>query len=146
MRLIASMLCFFAALAGLLWQYPWTVEHGMFRFRKVETLLAYVLTATSMTFIAAGVRVLVRKIVPEARQLVAVAVGAIITFLALVILAFAFGPGGANVPGTRVRGIFFAEWSFVLFILLSIPFAVVAMVLLNLPLRFGKRAKASPGG
>lgn len=31
------------------------------------------------------------------------------------VLAFVFGPTGFDIPGTRVRGIFFAEWKFVTF-------------------------------
>ena len=146
MRLLTPILCFAVAMAGLLWQYPWSIEYGMFRFSRLETLWAYVLTAGAMTLIAAGGRKLGGKIVPESRRLVAGTIGAIFTFLGLLLLAFAFGPMGANLPGTRVRGMFFGEWSFVLFILLSAPFAVVAMLLLHLPLRWGRRMRANPSG
>ncbi|MEO8660107.1 MAG: hypothetical protein ABI693_16675 [Bryobacteraceae bacterium] len=144
MRILTPILCFAAAMAGLLWQYPWSVEYGMFHFSSLETLWAYALTATVMTLIASCVRVLVRRIVPESRRLASVTLGAVVTFVGLLLLAFTFGPLGANLPGTRVRGIFFAEWSFVLFILLSIPFAVVAMLLLNLPRRPRERMEANP--
>ncbi len=145
MKVLMPILCFAVAIVGLFWQYPWSVEYGMFRFGKFETLGAYVLTAIAMTFIAVGVRRLVGRIVPESRRAAATALGAAVTFLGLTLMAFVFGPLGANVPGTRVRGIFFAEWSFVLFILLSVPFALLAMLLLNLPLRLRGRAGTAVG-
>lgn len=140
------LLCFITALAGLFWQYPWPVEYGMFNFGVLETLWAYILTAAAMTLIASAVRILVVRFVPESRRLAAVALGSGVTFLGLAILALVFGPVGANVPGTRVRGIFFAEWSFVPFILLSFPFAIVAMLLLTGPQQLRRQRWVSPGG
>lgn len=143
MKVLMPVLCFALAMAGLFWQYPWSVEYGMFRFGEVESLWAYVLTATAMTFVATGVRRLVVRIVPASRRVASIALGTGVTLLVLMLLAFIFGPLGANIPGTRVRGIFFAEWSFVLFILLSVPFAFLAMLLLSVPPRSGGPARTS---
>jgi len=38
--------------------------------------------------------------------------------------------GGLNLPGTRVRGMFFAEWNFLIFLALVIPYTLLATVVL----------------
>jgi hypothetical protein len=45
-------------------------------------------------------------------------------------LSMMFGPSGANIPGTRVRGIFFAEWMFVVFFVnVGLPLSALASLL-----------------
>jgi hypothetical protein len=54
------------------------------------------------------------------------------TFLLLLLLTGLFsGPGlFLNIPGTRVQGIFFAEWNFVTFLMyVALPFSVASGVL-----------------
>jgi hypothetical protein len=142
MRIAILITCFSAALGGLLWQYPWSIEYGMFRFGRAETLLAYVLVAMLMTAVAIGARQLVSTSLPRLRPVAAMVLNGAIAFVAFVLLALVFGPGGANIPGTRVRGIFFSEWSFVVFLMLSLPFTITATLLLNLQELWRRRTRA----
>lgn len=43
-------------------------------------------------------------------------VTAVLTFVIFCALGISFGPLGVDLPGTRIRGIFFAEWKFTNFI------------------------------
>ena len=142
MRTATLIACFSVALAGLLWQYPWSIQYGMFRFGRAETLLAYILVAMLMTAVVIGARQIVSVSLPRLRPVAAMVVSGAIAFVAFLILALVFGPGGVNVPGTRVRGIFFSEWSFVLFVTLSLPFTITATLLLSLHHLWSRRTRA----
>lgn len=54
-------------------------------------------------------------------------------------LALLFGPFGFDVPGLRIRGIFFAEWKFFFFVLIdaSALTCIYYLILIRMPQRTG---------
>jgi len=53
-----------------------------------------------------------------------------IIFVLFCAISVLFGPVGVDLPGTRIRGIFFAEWKFVVFILKNgAPLALLGGIL-----------------
>jgi len=75
----------------------------------VAILILFVVTAVFTPLI---IRLLRSKL---ARIMNAI-LGAILTQCIITVLSFVFGPYGLNIPGTQLRGMFFAEWNFLIFI------------------------------
>lgn len=54
----------------------------------------------------------------------------ILSLACLCLISIFFGPLGANIPRTTVRGIFFAEWKFVYFVFYdALPMSIVGALL-----------------
>lgn len=113
MALILAVLMFVAALLVLAIAYPWSTYYGNFTFGWWPTLSPYLILSLFLAAVAASTSRLRQS--PRTainRDLMAF----FILLVATVMLALLFGPGRVNVPGTRIRGIFFSEWKFVSFI------------------------------
>jgi len=66
-----------------------------------------------------------------------------LVFGSFALLALLFGPFGVDVPMTRVRGIFFAEWKFVSFIFIdAVILTALYYLLLIRPSEVDKKANA----
>jgi hypothetical protein len=124
----------FAAACGiLLLVYPWRIYYGNFHAGLFKTASSYVVVAALMS--CAGALLApwaVHRIAGGIRGPVVAILVAGTTFLLLLLLTGLFsGPGlFLNIPGTRVQGIFFAEWNFVTFLMyVALPFSVASGVL-----------------
>ncbi len=131
---IKIFICWTFTIGLLYWQYPWSTYYGQFRFGWRETMASYVVLASVMAGIGCWLSPLVsNRLLTRTSSWAALAgLGFALTLVSLVVLAISFGPYGLSIPGTRIRGIFFAEWKFVNFILYcAIPFAITASVVMN---------------
>lgn len=118
-RILHHALFFAAALLFLVLAYPPSTYLNYFYFPKTETKFTYVIVALFTSLISSWVA-------PKAAPLLlprvtkskwaGAAMTGFIGFMIQAILSFGFGPRGWDVPGTRVRGIFFSEWDFLTFI------------------------------
>lgn len=137
--LINGLVAFLAAVAALGIGYPWSTYYENFDFGWWTTLSAYLLVA-GVLGIAAGVSSLfLAELSRFPRAVRAVGCGLVI-FTASVLLAFAFGPMGMTVPGTRIRGIFFAEWRFISFLIyVGAPVAIITALFCGW--RFGRAVR-----
>lgn len=133
MKASAATMCFMLALGLLLWEYPWSTIHGRFGYGRSESIVAYAATALVMTGVALLIQGVVGRLMSDSARTVLKTVATwMATLTALGVVGLVFGPLGINIPGTRVRGIFFAEWQFVAFFLVTIPYALVSAVVLTL--------------
>jgi hypothetical protein len=120
--LAGGLLLFVVLGLWLLQKYPWS-DNSDSGFSLWTTAASYLVLASLMAVIGTvsihlGLR---RQYAFEAAVL-----ASIITAFAWGVGAFAFGPLGFDIPGTRVRGIFFADWNFVTFFLyLALPVAAL---------------------
>lgn len=121
----------FAIACGLLLLvFPWRVYYGNFDAGLFRTAASYAVTAVLMS--CAGALFApwaVQRIAGGKRGSSLILSVAGTTFLLLLLLTGIFsGPGlFLEFPGTRVRGIFFAEWQFVAFLIyVALPFSVAA--------------------
>ena len=137
--LINGFVAFLAAVAALGIVYPWSTYYENFEFAWWTTLSAYLLVA-GVLGIAAGVSSQflagLSRFPPAIRGLGC----GLVIFAVSVLLAFAFGPMGMTVPGTRLRGIFFAEWRFISFLVyVGAPVAIIAALFCGW--RFGRSVR-----
>ena len=101
-----------------------------FTFSTVRTLgtyfvLAFLLTAIAIYVVPWIVSHLLAHI--ETSGWIDVMMTVLITFCLFCIMSISFGPVGANFPGTRTRGIFFAEWKFLNFLFYdALPLSLLA--------------------
>ena len=134
---------FVVALIALLWTYPWSLYQTSFEFPWQHTSASYVVLAFLMT--------LGCSVVPWWLAITRSGDGtspsqfrtALLFFLFALAGVFALilifgGVGlGLDLPGTRIHGIFFAEWKFVTFLLVvGTPCAFFATLTMLLGLRF----------
>ncbi len=126
----ALLLCFGIALAALFIAYPWEVYQRSFHFPWQRTLISYIVLGIMVTVLGAATPSLVLgRILSLGSGLKAGIVFAGTSLVSLVLLAFLFsGPGlSLDLPGTRVQGIFFAEWKFIDFLFyVALPFSLIA--------------------
>lgn len=120
---VHAMAMFMVALVALFAAYPWSVYHDNFSFPWQRTLLSY-LALAALTTVASSVvplrvvhEVMARHLGEGHLTMVAIFIGA--SGVGLFALALTFGGVGLGleVPGTRIRGIFFSEWKFATFLL-----------------------------
>jgi len=108
-----TMLVFAAAVGVLFVVYPWSIYYGCFDFSWWTTVSSYFVVALGMGALAvlSGRFCLRLGLSPVRAGILRAATMLTVEGAAAVV----FGPMGLDVPGTRVRGIFFAEWKFVTF-------------------------------
>ena len=128
----------------LLLAYPWSVYQQQFQFGAWETIASYATLALLLALTATiPMNTLNRwRLKRKGTELTTLAVG-LVTSAATLILALAFsGPGlSLNIPGTRVRGIFFAEWKFATFFVhVGLPLSILSGTLWHLNSRQKKES------
>jgi len=121
------LICFLVALAALLIAYPWEVYQRNFHFPWQRTLISYFVLGIMMTALGAVTpSLLLGRILTLRRGVKSGIAFASSSLVLLLILPLLFsGPGlSLDLPGTRVQGIFFAEWKFIRFIVeVALPFS-----------------------
>jgi hypothetical protein len=98
----------------LLVGYPWSTYYRYFSYGWGITVVSYLIVAVFIGLVAGAIELLLRNLMHPGLAS-DVLCGAIL-FILIVITSILFGPYGLDVPGTRVRGIFFSEWNFLSFI------------------------------
>lgn len=126
--MLIGIILFVACLSLLFIAYPWATYYGNFHFDWRPTLISYLIVA-ALIGIGSGVTdILLRNSILSAPVRCVICAGIVFSFVVLV--ALLFGPMGVEIPGTRVRGIFFSEWRFINFIgYLGIPLSVIVLLL-----------------
>jgi len=124
----SGMLVLAATLARLFVVYPWSTYYGNFYFGWWTTMWSYLLVAAAMAVVAAAVTGLCLQ---RGRSWIASGVAYTAVNLAVGgLAAVALGTMGLGLPGTRIRGIFFAEWKFVTFFcLVTVPVSLLGGIL-----------------
>jgi len=122
----AGLVCTATSLGLLFWAYPWSVYYGNFTFGYGVTLRSYIIMALfigAVVSVAAFIACRIPRIQPSAETLV---VG-LISLFSLIMISVVLGPFGADLPGTRIAGIFFSEFKFMNFIAdVGLPTSIVA--------------------
>jgi hypothetical protein len=111
----AGLLCAAASFGLQFWAYPWSVYYENFSFGRGITLRSYVIMAILIGAIVSTAVLIasqIKRITPSAEALVA----GLVTIFSLIFVSLILGPFGADIPGTRIRGIFFSEFKFTNFI------------------------------
>jgi hypothetical protein len=111
---------FASSLLLLVVSYPFSTHLQHSSFGAAETLTSYFILGIIVTAIGAyvspiAVKLMLRRTASRSQSLGIVITG-LVAFTMLAGLSYLFGPLGLNVPATRIRGIFFAEWNFLSFI------------------------------
>jgi uncharacterized membrane protein YozB (DUF420 family) len=116
-------------------EYPWSVYYRGFDFGKWQTMFSYLLVSIAFALLSMLVAGAVLK--DRRRSATRSAILCSVTiFVVAILLSLLFGPGGLNLPGTRVRGIFFAEWRFLSFLpYVAAPVAFTAGLVCGWPFR-----------
>lgn len=107
--------------------YPWSTYYGNFYFSWRSTLTSYLLIAALVGVVSGAANVLFRNSIMSAaaRSIIC----GIVLLCFIVLIAIVFGPGGLDIPGTRVRGIFFSEWKFMSFIgYIGVPISIFVVI------------------
>jgi len=118
------------AVASLLLQieYPWST-YAAFHFSKWVTLFSYLAAALIVAAAAAAVTALCLSLIRGSFVLKGV-MCCMGMFVSLAVISVLLGPGGYDVPGTRLNGIFFSEFEFLNFMfMVAAPASVAAAVL-----------------
>ena len=116
----ALIIGFFTAtvsLCALQLRYPWATYYGNFHFGWWRTMSSYLIVAGLLGATASAVAAVCLSRV-RSPGLVAVACG-FCTLAFVFLFGFLFGPVGIDIPGARVRGIFFPSGNFCISILTS---------------------------
>lgn len=111
----AGLLCAVASLGLLFWAYPWSIYYGNFTFAYGITLRSYVIMALligALVWIAMSISSRFLRLKPSTEALFT----GLVTIFALILISLMLGPSGANIPETRISGIFFSEFKFMNFI------------------------------
>ena len=137
MYIMRLVICIAVVFGELHMFYPWDVYFGNFYFSWWKTMLSYVILSIITGIIGAIlIPLVIHKILSRSRSRNVLNVG-IMTFAVLLIIAILFGMCGFTIPNTRVRGIFFAEWKFLIYIFqITFPFSLFAA---GLEFIFGKK-------
>lgn len=122
----AGLVCAATSLGLLFWAYPWSVYYGNFTFGYGITLRSYVVMALFIGVVvsaAASIVCRIPRIEPSGEALAA----GLIALSSLILISLLLGPCGADLPGTRIAGIFFSEFKFMNFIgEVALPSSIVA--------------------
>jgi len=114
-NVVAGLLCAAASLGLLFWAYPWSIYYGNFTFGYGFTLRSYVIMALligALVLIAMLISFQLLRLKPSAEAMFT----GLVTIFGLILVSLLLGPSGANIPGTRISGIFFSEFKFINFI------------------------------
>jgi hypothetical protein len=111
--IVAGLISTIGCTIALFAFYPWSTYFGNFRFGLAITAGSYLIVALMTGIWVALTYLVLQKRVSSAR--LAGAICGSVLFGLLAACALLLGPIGLNVPGTRIRGIFFAEWKFLTF-------------------------------
>jgi hypothetical protein len=97
----------------------------------VITFANYFLLAAIMSVVSIwGAPFLLKKLLGNVEGWVSAILAGTLSLVCLCFIAIILGPFGADIPGLRVRGIFFAEWEFMNFIFYdAVPMTAVAVFL-----------------
>jgi len=105
---------------------------------KASTIASYVILAVLLTFVASFVAPAVTQLLfpgLRGRGVANAMATAGMIFLLFCVISALFGPLGLDIPGTRIRGIFFSEWKFINFVLYN---AVLLALLGGVLTRFAR--------
>lgn len=111
---LSGCVLFAVSLMLLQLQYPWSI-YAAYKFSKIFTLTSYLIVAAMIAAIAVVVLYFFLRL-PKASAVFRAIMCGITMFGLMFLWAILFGPVGMNIPGTRVRGIFFSEFEFLGFI------------------------------
>ena len=127
-RAMLIAITLFAACLGLLFiAYPWATYYENFHFDWRPTLISYLIVATLIGIGSGVTDILLRNSILSVAVRSVICAGIVFSFVVLVALIFV--PMGVEIPGTRIRGIFFSEWQFVNFIrYVGIPLSVIVLL------------------
>lgn len=124
---VTSVAVFTVSLLALILEYPCST-YAAFDFPQWMTFISYVVVAALTTAPAATTAAVFLWAPAASATFRSVACG-VASFGLMALLGLLLGPAGLDIPGTRVRGMFFAEWKFLNFIfLVAAPSALVAAV------------------
>ncbi len=124
--------CFVIGSGLLLWEYPWTTIHDRFGNRTDVSVRGYLILAILLITASQISSALVRRFLSSNATFVsAVFLRSLLTVLGLSFVGFMLGPGGFDIPHTGIRGIFFAEWQFVGFLVASVVYAFISALILG---------------
>ena len=102
---------------------------------KLSTIASYIVLAGLLTliasFLAPGLTHLLFPRLKGRGGPMDIAATAGITFLLFCLISVLFGPLGFDLPGTRIRGIFFSEWNFMNFVLYNAILLAILGGILN---------------
>ena len=122
-------------------QYPWSI-YAAYNFSKIFTLTSYLIVAAMIAVIAAVTSHFFLRL-PKASAVFRAILCGITVFGLMFLWAILFGPVGLNMPGTRVRGIFFSEFEFLGFIyFVAVPASTITAALCGW---FACKRSKSPG-
>jgi hypothetical protein len=130
MRVAVTSIYFVLACGLLMVTFRIDEEFKNFRTSRSTIIASYVSVAAIMTIVSLWVAPLAGRLFthepPGVRTL---AVG-LLSFVCLFIVAILFGPVGLDIPGSGLRGIFFAEWEFVRFLVYdALPMSIIGALL-----------------
>ncbi len=124
--ILSGVVAFVSSQILLHWQYPWSTYYGYYNFGKGVTLASYLLVSLVFALIAAGATVIFLRAFRRS-ILAGTLMCGLTVFLVSMLWAVAMGPGGLDVPGLRLRGIFFFEFEFLRFIfMVAAPVSFIA--------------------
>jgi len=127
--ILTGTLTFAASLGALFVEYPWSTYYENAEVGWWRTVDSYLLVAALLGIIGGTTSGMLSLSAVRTAAVRAALCGFTVLALA-VVCAFLFGPGGVNVPGTRVRGIFFSEWQFLNFLgYVATPVSAIAAIL-----------------
>ncbi len=140
------LVCFVSmvvSLCLLLWEYPWSIYQGTFTFGWRITLVSYFLLALIIGLVE-GTLVSVLSLLKQMRPFGQATLTGVSSAIFLFAGSIALGPGGADLFGTRIGGIFFAEWKFAIFDLeAALPISILSASIVWMVVRRGIRGVRS---
>ena len=123
--IISAVVVFAVSLLLLEVEYPWST-YAAFRFSKWVILVSY-LAAAFMSAAAAAAATVFCLSMRRGSHFLRAAACCIAMFVSLSVVSVLLGPGGLEVPGTVLGGLFFSEWEFLNFIVrVAAPASVAA--------------------
>jgi hypothetical protein len=130
MRAAATLIYFLVACGALMVTFRIDEELKNFRTPRSIIIASYLLVAATMTIVSLWVAPLAGRLFKHDNLWVSVPLVGLFSVVCLCLVAVLFGPVGLDFPGGGVRGIFFAEWEFIKFILYdALPMSVVGALL-----------------
>lgn len=130
MRVAVTLIYFVLACGLLMVTFRIDDELENFRTSRSAIIASYVSVAAIMTIVSLWVAPLAGGLLSrEPSGIRTLAVG-LFSLVCLSIVAIVFGPLGVDIPGGGLRGIFFAEWEFVKFLVYdALPMSIIGALL-----------------
>jgi hypothetical protein len=130
-RIVAEITTHYAVSLGLLFYiYPWSVAYARSQFPRSVTVLSYLIAAAMITLFGLGLLFVSEKVLHKCHPTTILLTGCFGCTTALALVSFGIGTCGWDVPGTRLFGIFFAEWQFLTFFFKAcLPLCLLAAVM-----------------